>query len=336
MNFSLSGSRQPPRTAWSLERLQHEHAIALGFALEPASIASYMSALHSYINFCNMHHFPIEPNADTLSFFVVYMCHHIKPSSVKSYLSGICNQLETFYPSVRNTRRSNIVTRTLTGCTKLRASPTLRKRAISHDEIITLFSRLSPTTDHDTSLFLAIACVSFFGLMRIGENVWPDNPALHDYRKVIKRSSVSITMDCFSFLLPSHKADRLFQGNKILIHSSTAGPIAISAFSSYILSRDCLFPFNPELWLCANGSIPTHRWFLSLSRSHFGSETAGHSFRPGSATFYAINGTPSSIIQGMGRWKSDAFQSYIRGHPSLLAAFIFCTNNNSLRSNLPR
>ena len=165
---------------------------------------------------------------------------HIKPSSVKSYLSGICNQLETFYPSVRNTRHSNIVTCTLTGCTKLRASPTLCKRAISHDEIITIFSRPSPTTDHDTSLFLAIACVSFFGLVRIGENVWPDNPALRDYRKVIKRSTVSITMDCFSFLLNSHKADRLFQGNKILIHSSTAGPTAISAFSSYILSRSLI------------------------------------------------------------------------------------------------
>ena len=42
MNLSLSGSRQPLWTAWSLEHLQHEHTIALGFALEPASIASYI------------------------------------------------------------------------------------------------------------------------------------------------------------------------------------------------------------------------------------------------------------------------------------------------------
>jgi hypothetical protein len=330
MNFSLSGSRQPTRVAWSLERLQHERAIALGFALEPSSIASYSSALHSYINFCRIHQFPIEPSSDTLSFYVVYMCHHIKPTSVKSYLSGICNQLETFYPSVRETRRSNIVTRTLTGCTKLRATPISRKRAISHDEIISVTSRLSPINDHDTKLFIAIASTSFFGLMRIGENVWPDNPALRDYRKVIKRSSVSITIDSFSFLLPSHKADRLFQGNKILIHSSTAGPTAISTFCSYVLSRDRLFPFNPELWLRADGSIPSRRWFLSLSRSYFGLDTAGHSFRPGGATFYAIKGTPFNIIQGMGRWKSEAFQTYIRVHPSLLAAFIFSSNNIAL------
>ena len=40
-----------------------------------------------------MHDFALEPTANMLSFYVVYMAHHIKPSSVTQYLSGIINTL---------------------------------------------------------------------------------------------------------------------------------------------------------------------------------------------------------------------------------------------------
>lgn len=53
----------------------------------------------------------------------------------------------------------------------------------------------------------------------------------------------------YSFLLPSHKADRLFEGNWILIHEDNTGKEPISLFVSYITLRDVLFPLNPELWL---------------------------------------------------------------------------------------
>jgi hypothetical protein len=185
MNHNTS-SRQPHRVAWSRECLEHEHAIALGFALEPASIASYSSALQSYLTFCRLHNFPIEPTPDTLSFYVVYMCHLIKPTSVKSYLSRICSQLEIFYPTVWVTRRSQIVVRTLLGCTKLRAVASSCKRPISNTELLSTHALLSPIQDHDIKLFLAIAWASLHGLMHLGENVWPDKLSLQDYRKVIK------------------------------------------------------------------------------------------------------------------------------------------------------
>jgi hypothetical protein len=103
-SFPVS-SRQPLRTPWTRERLVHERAVALGCAIEPGTASSYSSALQSYLAFCKSHNFPIDPTPDTLSFFVVFMCHHIKPKSVESYLSGICNQLEPFFPIVRESRR---------------------------------------------------------------------------------------------------------------------------------------------------------------------------------------------------------------------------------------
>lgn len=266
---TVSRSRQPPREAWSIERLTHERAIALGLALEPSSISSYSSALHSYISFCNLHSFPVEPTADTLSFFVVFMSHHIKPSSVSAYLSGICNRLEPFYPSIRLTRRSPLVTQTLTGCTKMRALPVFRQRPVSFDELMHVYGCLVPSDNHDTLLFLAIMFCSFHGLLRIGESVWPDSRKLQDYRKVVRRCTVNVTDSSFSYLLPSHKADRLYEGNKVLIHISNAGPVPLRCFTDYLRVRDKSFPLKPELWLREDGSIPTRRWICTLFDTHF-------------------------------------------------------------------
>ena len=110
MNLHLAASaRQPTRQPWPMHRLLEERAIALGFALENSTAGTYTLHLNSYLTFCNIHHLPIEPTADTLSFYIVFMCSHIKPSSVESYLSGICNQLEPWFPRVREIRTSALV-----------------------------------------------------------------------------------------------------------------------------------------------------------------------------------------------------------------------------------
>ena len=62
-----------------------------------------------------MHDFALEPTANMLSFYVVYMAHHIKPSSVTQYLSGIVNTLQLLFPNAHATRYYPLVTRSLTG-----------------------------------------------------------------------------------------------------------------------------------------------------------------------------------------------------------------------------
>lgn len=311
---------------WSRERLEHQRAVALGLAIEASSLSSYSSALNSYISFCRSHSFSVEPTADTLSFFIVYTSFFIKPASVRSYLSGICNQLEPYYPDIRTIRKSNIVTRTLTGCIKMRALPTTRKRAITLEELTSLASSLPDPPSYDDELFLAIAFTSFFGLMRLGESVWPDKVLLRDYAKVTRRTSVLLEDSSYSFLLPGHKADRLFEGNRILISSSTCGTTPLNIFRSYLTRRDSLFPLNPELWIREDGTIPLHSWFINRLHAILPNEVSGHSFRAGGATHFALAGVSPQIIQGLGRWKSDTFQIYIRHHPALLAALVFSRN----------
>lgn len=323
MRTPTPSSRQPLRAPWTRERLEHERAVVLGNAIDSSSAAAYSSALQSYISFCRSHGFSIDPTPDTLSFYTVYMCHHIKPESVNSYLSGICNQLEPYYPHVRPNRRHQLVARTLRGCKKLRAVATTRKRPLMRSELSALQPHYMSSSSHDELLFFVILLVGFHGLMCLGELVWPDKQSLQDYRKVTKRSSVELLPDGFSFFLPGHKADRFFEGNRILLQRNTSGDDPDSPFRKYLASRDSLFPFHPELWLHVDGSIPTRSWFIRHLRKHFPSDVASHSLRAGGATALAQAGIPPHIIQAIGRWSSDTFQIYIRHHPVLLAALLF-------------
>ena len=111
--------RQPIKDAWTCEQLKHERALALSSAIEGSSAASYLSALQSYLSFCWLHQFPIDPTPDTLSFYVIWMCHYISPKSVNSYLLGISNQLEPFHPSVCQHHKHQLVICTLCSCKKL-------------------------------------------------------------------------------------------------------------------------------------------------------------------------------------------------------------------------
>lgn len=115
MTEMSSSSRQPCREAWTLERLNAELTINLGMALDRSTHANYTSALNSYLTFCRLHGFDIEPTQRTLALYVTYQSSYINPNSVDTYLSGICNQLETHFPGVRDARKSALVSRALQG-----------------------------------------------------------------------------------------------------------------------------------------------------------------------------------------------------------------------------
>ncbi|TDL28529.1 hypothetical protein BD410DRAFT_682895, partial [Rickenella mellea] len=246
-----------------------------------------------------LHHFPIEPTPDTLSFFVVYMSHHISPQSVASYLSGISSTLEPHFPLVRQSRLSRIVTRTLAGCKKQFAVGIHRKLPLTIEDIEHACHIFANSTSFDDSLFLAILLTGFFALLRLGELTWPNNPDLQSYRKVTMRHTVFIDDQYYGFTLPYHKADRFFQGNEVRIHNinSTFDPHKI--FSNFLNRRDMCFSFRPELWIKFDGSIPTRDWFLRRLHLAFLNNTniSGHSLRAGGATYYAMQGVPDTIIQ---------------------------------------
>lgn len=189
-------SRQPVREPWSREKLYHERAIALGQCIDLTTWKSYGSALNSYLNFVHIHNMPVEPTEDTLSFYVVFQCSFLKPDSVDTYLSGICHQLEPYFPTIRQMRKSSLVHRTLQGCMRLHGSPISRKRALTLDNLSIVIAH----TDHnsyDDCLFLSMILTGFFALLRLGEMTFPDDKSLHNWKKITRHSTVSVSNSCY-------------------------------------------------------------------------------------------------------------------------------------------
>ena len=326
---SARRSRQPSREAWSHDRLLRERAIALGQAIDTSTLNSYSSALNSYLTFVRIHDLPVEPTPDTLSFFAVFMSHHIEPKSVLNYLSGICQQLEPYFSNVRPARRSPLVERTMKGCLRLKSSPTKRKRALTFDDLLKVVNELAGSTLHDDLLFQSMLLTGFFALMRLGELTFPDETRLRNWKKITKRSSVVVSSDQYEFLLPAHKADPFFEGNRIIVKKEQSCPIdPLAIFSNYLSSRDDRFPLSSPLWVLHNGVVPTRNFFITRLRHFFDRDIAGQSMRAGGATSLAEHGVSPALIQFMGRWSSDAFFIYIRKNPVLIQALLYSNRRN--------
>lgn len=306
-----------------MDRLINERSISLGYSLDTSSFGAYTSALNSYITFCNLHNLPIDPTPDTLSFYVVFLSSHIEPRSVNSYLSGICRQLEPFFPDIRKNRKTILVSRTMAGCMRRFGTPVKRKAPFSHANLLFVLDSLASHPSHDNLLFIAILFTGFHALLRLGELVFPDKKNLRNYRKIALRHTVSILPTQYSFFLPSHKGDRFFEGNTILVQKITTSTDPYIHFLAYIESRDKLFPLNPELWLTSRGCVPTRHWFISRLRKIFPKMFAGQSLRSGGATSLAEAGADLETIRAAGCWSSTAFRIYLRKNPVLLHAIIF-------------
>ena len=101
-----------------------------------------------------------------------------------SYLSGICNQLEPFFPDICLNLKSALVNRTLAGAKQYHGTPTKRKSPLTIAHLLTVANDLASSTLHDDLLFNALLNTGFTGLLQLGELTWPDKVTLRDYKKV--------------------------------------------------------------------------------------------------------------------------------------------------------
>jgi hypothetical protein len=206
------------------------------------------------------------------------MSHHIQPRSIDTYLSGIVSQLEPHFPSIRTTRQSSLVRKTLRGAHRLYDRPVHRKRALLRDDLsLALTTLLRPLT-HDDLLWVTQLCCGFYGLLRLGELVSPDEFLARDSRKLTLRTSVDITANTYSFLIQREKSDDHYEGNRVVVSSSIMEPDPLPLFTAYLTSRDGRFPLHPLLWVRSDGSIPTRSWFVRRLKSIFPHDNvSGHS-----------------------------------------------------------
>ena len=285
-------------------------------SIEISTIKGYATGARDYISFCLKFSLPLTPTPQTLACYIAYTSKYI--ASGPKYLMGTRHFLKEIYPEFDANPAHPLVQSTIRGSKKIRADPIRRKQPLRLSHLEAFVHVAYTTHAYDDLLFATIISCCFYGCHRLGELVWNNDRDQWDWRKVIKRASLSFPNNRMQYHLPYHKGDPFYHGTDVLFtHHDSANPIAL--MRDYITHRDHLHGACPALFICANGSVPTRSWFdrkffLLLDRD-FG----GHSPRVGAATYYASLGLSESVIQALGRWSSQAWKIYIRDNPTIRA-----------------
>ncbi|KNZ79037.1 hypothetical protein J132_04737 [Termitomyces sp. J132] len=121
------------------------------------------------------------------------MAHHIFPSSVGTYLYGICSQLEPYSSNVHKEHHSRIMKDTLVGSLRLHGVSPNQKEALSQDDLVLIIDHYHNSQSHDDRLFVGMLTTGFHALLWLGEMAQLDNENLLDNRKIAKIAMVLIS-----------------------------------------------------------------------------------------------------------------------------------------------
>ena len=217
-----------------------------------------------------------------------------------------------------------LITHSLLGGLREYSKPIRHRESLSVKHLTFTLSTLPSPTPYNDLLFTTMLFVSFHALLCLGEMTQADSHSLCANAKHSRRDSICMLPDIggFSFWLPHHKIDCMFEGSHVVItYNDQINPLPL--FRCYLSRRDSLFPYLEPLWLTTAGVPPTRRWFLFCFCLLFPDHAwAGHSLHTGSATLLAELHTAYNLIQSLGHWSLESFRIYILKNPNLLTLLL--------------
>jgi hypothetical protein len=286
-------------------------------AIEHSTSKSYATGARHYLFFCLSHNLPIDPTPQTLARYIAFSSMSI--ASAPKYLTGARHFLLNFFPNFDRSRSHPSVRATIRGAKKLRADPVRRKLPLRLAHLDCFFARSVKTGSYDDLLFITILSCCFYACHRSGELIQKTISGALDWRKIIKRGSLTFEGGFAQYRLPYHKGDPFYRGTDILfMPQPCADPVKL--LQLYTTRRDSLHGARSPLFIREDGRPPSRSWFENNLFTVLGREYGGHSARAGGATFYASLGLSSDVIQAIGRWTSSSWKIYIRDNPTIRAA----------------
>ena len=179
--------------------------------------------------------------------------------------------------------------------------------------------------EYDSVLTWAAACTGFFGFLRTGEFLTPDSgpwdPQVHLTLADIALTNIQ-SQRAIILRIKASKTDQLRTGTTIVLGATKAEICPVAALLDYLNRRGR----TPGPLFITEGGTPLRRQaFVDniqqalMAAGLEGSKFNGHSFRISAATTASEVGVPETTIKILGRWRSMAYQRYIRPPPDKLA-----------------
>ena len=264
---------------------------------------------------------PLPLQENILCSFVAYLAgKNLKHRTIKAYLSGIRHlQIQK---SLGNPFASGSMPRleyVLTGIKRAQSRANVPPRVrlpITLDIMHRLQQAWSDGSEHPEGQMLwAAACVGYFGFLRAGEFTVPSSET---YDSEVHLNLSDLAVDSHNeptvvrIRIKQSKTDPFRQGVDIYLGRTDSAICPVKALVHYITIHK---PGPGPLFILSMGPPLTRTYLVANLQAALGLEDSkynGHNFRIGAATTAAQNSLEDSLIQTLGRWRSDEYKLYIK------------------------
>ena len=296
----------PARMAALVDGTSH----LLAAALSSKTTEQYRRSWLKFSTFCASMNFQALPaEVSTVAFFITSLADSVSPSSPAS-IASILSAISYIHNlnSLADPTQHFIVRKVLKGAANLCKGSDSRL-PVTPAILLSLITALPDIVccHYQSRPFASMISIMFHAFLRLGEVTTSPHNLLFE-NVTLNLASCAITFSSFkhSSGLPV----------TISIDKSISAPSCpIALLSDYLSLRGS-----------GNGPLFCYPGFISVSPSKFRSVLSSalarsgradlaitpHSFRIGAATHAAAQGVAPAVIQAMGRWKSHAYQRYIR------------------------
>lgn len=292
-------------------------------ALAPSTQRSYGSAKKRYLSFCEEHELnPTPASEHQLCQYVSSLAlENLSHSTIKCYLSAIRHlhiDRGVGDPGISQMTRLEQVLRGIKSVQAKRDIKGKPRLPISLDILQKLRAVWLKDRSYDAKMLWAAASMCFFGFLRSGELTVP---SITGYDKGVHLSFGDVAVDSLDspqvlqVKIKASKTDPFRVGVDIFIGRSECSLCPVTAVLTYMAIRGSA---PGPLFIFANGCPLTRSCFVArvkeaLSMAGVDSTCySGHSFRSGAATTAAAQGIGETTIKMLGRWRSSAYQVYIK------------------------
>ena len=293
-------------------------------SLAPSTQRSYESAKRRYLQFClNASKSPLPLTEDNLCSFAAYLASvGLAYQTIKSYLSATKHlHIESGFgdPHIDSMLRLEHVLRGIKRELSKKSSTSKPRLPMTPSILLKLRSIWEEDpSEFDNIMLWAACCMCYFGFLRSGEVCTPSDTQ-YDPSTHLAFTDISVDSNehtsCIAVKIKASKTDPFRQGVTVYLGATGTNLCPVKAILAYIAVRGSapgpFFHFNNGRFLTRDRLVKELR--AALSKAHLDPDLyAGHSFRIGAATVAHAQGIDDSMIMTLGRWKSNAYQRYIK------------------------
>ncbi len=284
---------------------------------------AYNSAKRRYIHFCHDHNLaPIPSSEQQLCQYVSYLAlANLSHNTIKCYLSAVRHlhiAEQAPDPEISKMPRLEQVLRVIKYTQAKRKEKGKARLPISIDILSRLRESWQARATQDSAMLWAAASLCFFGFFRSGELTTPSESG-YDEGAHLSFHDVSVDNlaepQVLQVRVKASKTDPFRTGVDVFVGRTNCNKCPVAAVLAYMVMRGS----NPgPLFIFSNGKPLTRARFVSevkdaLTRAGVDSTCySGHSFRSGAATTAVKRGLGDATIKMLGRWRSNAYQVYVK------------------------